>query len=126
MDQISPKQDEFCKQYVVDYNATQAAIRAGYAERSAQQMASRLMLKDVITERIAEYQKVKNDEYKLNAEQILNRLTRIAEDGTAKDMARLKALELLGKHFQLFNDSLIIQEATKGAIVELPAKDSTK
>jgi phage terminase small subunit len=42
---ISKKQIAFCHEYVKDFNATQAAIRAGYAPRAARQQASRLLTK---------------------------------------------------------------------------------
>ncbi len=46
---MSPKQKRFAEEYVVDHNATQAAIRAGYSERTAKQQGSRLLTKvDVI------------------------------------------------------------------------------
>jgi phage terminase small subunit len=46
---MTPKQQRFAEEYVVDHNATQAAIRAGYSERTAKQQGSRLLTKvDVI------------------------------------------------------------------------------
>ncbi len=40
---MTPKQQRFAEEYVVDHNATQAAIRAGYSERTAKQQGSRLL-----------------------------------------------------------------------------------
>lgn len=40
---LTPKQIEFCEQYLIDRNATQAAIRAGYSEKVAKQQGSRLL-----------------------------------------------------------------------------------
>ncbi len=40
---MNPKQRRFAEEYVVDHNATQAAIRAGYSERTAKQQGSRLL-----------------------------------------------------------------------------------
>ena len=37
--ELTRKQELFCQEYIVDYNGTKAAIRAGYEERSARQMA---------------------------------------------------------------------------------------
>ena len=36
---INDKQTRFCKEYVIDFNATQAAIRAGYSKKSAKVIA---------------------------------------------------------------------------------------
>ena len=40
---LTPKQKEFCEQYLVDLNGRQAAIRAGYSEKTADQQAARLL-----------------------------------------------------------------------------------
>lgn len=51
---MEPKQARFVIEYCVDQNGTQAALRAGYAENSAQEQASRLLSKDMIKAAIAE------------------------------------------------------------------------
>ncbi|ENG5503925.1 terminase small subunit, partial [Yersinia enterocolitica] len=43
MKQLTPKQELFCREYLKDLNATQAAIRAGYSEKTAQVQSSRLL-----------------------------------------------------------------------------------
>lgn len=48
MENLNPKQAAFVREYVIDFNATAAAIRAGYAERSAAALASRLLTNDKI------------------------------------------------------------------------------
>ena len=40
---MTPKQDRFAREYMVDHNATQAAIRAGYAEKTARVKGSQLL-----------------------------------------------------------------------------------
>jgi phage terminase small subunit len=52
--QLTPKQERFCQEYIIDLNATQAAIRVGYSEKTAQQQSSRLLLNVVIQNRIKE------------------------------------------------------------------------
>ena len=47
---LNPKQLRFCQEYLVDHNATQAAIRAGYAEKTARQMGTENLSKPVIAE----------------------------------------------------------------------------
>ena len=48
------KHERFCTEYVKDMNGKQAAIRAGYAERSAEMQASRLLRNDKVKQRVAE------------------------------------------------------------------------
>lgn len=61
---LTDKQQQFCIEYIVDSNATQAAIRAGYPKRGAQQQGSRLLLNDVARERINELREAKGEVYK--------------------------------------------------------------
>lgn len=49
---LNDLQEKFCKEYVLDYNGTQAAIRAGYSEKSARYQASRLLTNDNILSRV--------------------------------------------------------------------------
>jgi phage terminase small subunit len=53
-EKLTEKQIRFCQEYIIDLNGTQAAIRAGYSEDSAQQIASENLLKPVIQEYIQE------------------------------------------------------------------------
>ena len=54
---LTNKQERFCLEYVIDSNAKQSAIRAGYSEKSAQMTGSRLMTNDKVKNRVAELQK---------------------------------------------------------------------
>ena len=45
MSELEEKQKMFCKEYLVDFNGTQAAIRAGYSKKTANEQASRLLTK---------------------------------------------------------------------------------
>ncbi|WP_102029182.1 terminase small subunit [Salirhabdus sp. Marseille-P4669] len=57
MDDLTPKQEVFVFEYLKDFNATQAAIRAGYRENSARITASRLLSNANIREEINEQRK---------------------------------------------------------------------
>ena len=55
---MTPKQQRFCDEYLIDLNATQAAIRAGYSKRTAQAIGAenltKPLLKEYIEKRMAE------------------------------------------------------------------------
>jgi len=51
---LSPKRQRFVDEYVVDFNGTQAAIRAGYSPRSAQQQSADLLLMPMVKEAVDE------------------------------------------------------------------------
>ena len=54
MDKLSIQKDLFCQEYIVDFNGTQAGIRAGYSESTARQQASALLTSLNIRKRISE------------------------------------------------------------------------
>jgi len=53
---ITSKQQRFVTEYLIDLNATQAAIRAGYSRKTAQQQGSRLLTNVVVKRAIAAHQ----------------------------------------------------------------------
>lgn len=54
MENLTPRQQRFVSEYLIDLNATQAAIRAGYSEKTAAEQASRLLTNVKVQETIAE------------------------------------------------------------------------
>lgn len=54
---LTDKQKRFCEEYLIDLNATQAAIRAGYSPKTAEQTASRLLRNVKVQEYIAKDKK---------------------------------------------------------------------
>ncbi|MEW8792342.1 terminase small subunit [Klebsiella sp. JL973] len=74
---LTDKQEMFCREYLIDLNATQAAIRAGYSAKTANRTASENMSKPDIQSRIAELKAQRNDLVGINATYVLNRLVEI-------------------------------------------------
>lgn len=100
---LNVKQKKFCEEYVVDLNATQAAIRAGYSKRSARATSSRMLTKANVQKFIDELAKKKSESMEIRSEEILGGLLGIARSGK-KDSDRIKAYEILGKHKGLWVD----------------------
>lgn len=71
------KRELFCKEYIVDLNGTQAAIRAGYSEKTANSIASSLLTKIDIQQRISELSSSRMEKVKIDAEYVLSRLVEI-------------------------------------------------
>lgn len=71
---LTDKQEMFCREYLIDLNATQAAIRAGYSEKTANRTASENMSKPDIQNRIAELKAQRNDRVEVDADYVLKRL----------------------------------------------------
>lgn len=74
---LNAKQDMFCCEYLIDLNATRAAIRAGYSAKTANRTASENLSKPDIQSRIAELKAQRNDLVGINATYVLNRLVEI-------------------------------------------------
>lgn len=74
---LPPMQDRFVDEWLIDFNGTQAAIRAGYSERSARSIAGRLLTKDNIQAEISRRQKD------------LQRRTEVTQDRVVKELARI-------------------------------------
>ncbi|MGE4334978.1 MAG: terminase small subunit [Pigmentiphaga sp.] len=90
---LTPKQLRFVEEYLVDLNATQAAIRAGYSKRTAGQIGDENLKKPQIAAAIQAAQAERSQATKIDAEYVLNRLGEIdkmdaldilADDGSIK------------------------------------------
>lgn len=76
---LTPKQERFCQEYIIDLNGTQAAIRAGYSEKTAQEIAAQNLSKLIIKSKIAELRKKIALSLEIKAEDIGNEIRKIAE-----------------------------------------------
>lgn len=126
---MTPKQQRFCDEYLVDLNATQAAIRAGYSENTARQQGAENLAKPYIKAYIAERMAEKEDELIAKQDEVLKYLTAVLRgesqsevvvvegqgDGWSEakllqkapdEKERLKAAELLGKRYGLYTDKV--------------------
>lgn len=75
---IEPRQQRFVEEYVVDLNATQAAIRAGHSAKSAQQIGSENLLKPVIQAAIAIARQKQQEAVGITPLRALTEATRLA------------------------------------------------
>ena len=128
MVQLKRQQEMFCQEYVVDYNGTKAAIRAGYKENSARKQASRLLTNEDILTRVHELQKDQLARLAISQDYVVLQLLETYKccrepspvmryDPSTGEMEEtgiyqfdskgaLRALELLGKHLGMFSDKV--------------------
>lgn len=71
---LTDKQKRFCEEYMMDLNATQAAIRAGYSKKTAAEIGCENLIKPNIQAYIANSMKKRSDKVGVSAEEILNHL----------------------------------------------------
>lgn len=95
---MTPKQERFVQEYLIDLNASQAAVRAGYSTKTAGSQAFDLLKKPEIQDAIAALQQERGKRTTITADRVLEELGRIAffdlrtlyrEDGSLKAMNEL-------------------------------------
>ena len=116
---LTPKQQRFVDEYLIDCNATQAAIRAGYSPDTAKQQGTENLAKPAIVAAIAAAQAARKERTQVTADRVAKELSAIAFDPAGvKTRDRLKALELLGRHLGMFTDRLHVEGTAKLELVE--------
>jgi phage terminase small subunit len=129
---LAPKQLLFCQEYLIDLNARQAAIRAGYSEKTASEMGYENLNKPHIAEYITELKKERSDKTAIDAAWVLNAAKKIydrcmqeeavvdKEGGTTGEFkfehsGANKALDTIGKHIdvQAFIDKKAVDTTLK-------------
>ena len=126
---MTAKQRRFCDEYLIDLNATQAAIRAGYSEKTARAIGSENLLKPYIKAYIDQRMAEKEAELIADQDEVLRYLTSVLRGesqsevvvvegigmGTSEartmqkapdEKERLKAAELLGKRYGLYTERI--------------------
>lgn len=103
---LTSKQACFVAEYLVDSNATRAAIAAGYSERTAARIGSELLTKPLLKAAVNAGRKRIAKKLELSAEKTLSDIDRVARKAErAKDYGQaLRGHELIGKHLKLFTE----------------------
>ena len=132
MKRATIRQDIFCNEFIVDLNATEAAIRAGYSVKSAKQIGSKLLTKVDLRTRISELMDERSKRTMVDADFVVRNLVEINArcqqsvpvmifDSVNKCLLQKqdcegnhvwefdsnganRALELLGRHLAMFTD----------------------
>ena len=127
--ELTAKQEAFCEEYMIDLNATQAAIRAGYSEQTARQIGTENLAKPAISDKIAELKAERAARVLVDADYVIKGLLEVHQrcmqkepvmervDGQQQESGEFKfehsgankSLELLGKHLGIFTDRLDVR-----------------
>lgn len=141
MDKLTEKQKRFACEYLIDQNATQSAIRAGYSQKTATEQGARLLTNVKVKAYIDEQLKKIESEKIAKAEEVIQYLTkvlrgeevdevvvvegqgdgvsvakRIKKEVSIKD--KLKSAELLGKYYALYTDKTDTTVTVTPTIIE--------
>lgn len=119
---VTDKQKRFCDEYLIDLNATQAAIRAGYSKKTANRIGAENLSKPDIKSYIDERLKKMQDESIAKADEVLKYLTSVMRgesrsqvviatplgaervDKPPEEKDKLKAADMLGKYYALYTE----------------------
>lgn len=127
MAKMTAKQRRFCDEYLIDLNATQAAIRAGYSEKTAYSIGNENLTKPELKKYIEQRMAEKESELIADQDEVLKYLTSVMRGHTQAEVVvvenigdymsqartmlkapdekeRLRAAELLGKRYGLYTD----------------------
>lgn len=138
MQKLSPKQERFAREYMLDLNATQAAIRAGYSPKTAYSMGQRLLKNVEVQKAVQSAMDERSKRTEVNADYVLKNLLEIVErcmqrapvlhkgeqvvdeEGNSvwcfDGKNAIRALELLGKHKGMWVEKQELTGANGGPI----------
>lgn len=74
MADLNPRQQRFVDEYLIDLNATQAAVRAGYSKKTAEQIGSRLLRNVKVAKAVAKAQAKRAERTGVTADRVLQEL----------------------------------------------------
>lgn len=109
---LTPKQELFAKEYLKDKNATRAAKAAGYSKKTAEKIGSENIRKPEVKKEIDKGLQRQAKRIEISADKIIQEIADIAFvrmnkfEKKHKSTNKLKALELVGKHFKCFVDQI--------------------
>lgn len=117
---MNPKQSRFCEEYLIDLNATQAAIRAGYSAKTARQIGDENLSKPDIAAAVAAGMADRSQRTTITQDKVLADLEAVKQNAMSKTtdkdgnitmtspMVALKACELQGRHLGMWNDRIAV------------------
>jgi len=120
---MTPKQQMFVQEYLIDLNATQAAIRAGYSAKTAEEQGYQLLRKTSVKAAIQAAMEKRAEETGIDAKFVLNGIVKLIErceqavpvldhegnptgEWRFESNSAMRGYELLGKHLKLFTDKV--------------------
>lgn len=104
---LTNKQEQFCREYIIDFNATQAAIRAGYSKKTSHAIGQENLRKPIIKHEITLLTAVIRQKVSVTVEMITDEFKKLAFKRASKTLTnknKISALENLGKHIGYYGE----------------------
>jgi phage terminase small subunit len=119
VNKLTPKQERFCQEYCIDFNGAAAAIRAGYSEKTAKEIAAENLTKPNIQARIAELQQKTAEKFEVTKEMLARELLAIARSDVRKyfnDDYQLKQIKDLDDEAAAAISEIEVSEINAGEV----------
>lgn len=119
---LTPKQAAFVREYLVDLNGTQAAIRAGYSPRTANEQAARLLAKASVKKAVNEAKRRRAERVEVKQDEVLRELLRLMKSdiGAAFDKnGRLIPLHKMPEDTRRAISAIEVQQTATGKVVKV-------
>ena len=118
---LTAKQQRFIQEYLIDLNATQAAIRAGYSAKTAGQIGDENLKKPQIARAVRAAVDERAIRTALTADKVLADIERVRAKAEAEGQLNtaLRASELQGKHLKLFDRGADSQSNERDLIADM-------
>lgn len=111
MAQLTDKQETFCREYLIDLNATQATVRAGYSSDTARQQGARLLSNVNIQSRIAELKQARNERNDIDADWVLRQAVELCN----RCMQKVRPKTIRGNQVYDENNNAVYEFDSTGA-----------
>lgn len=124
---LTPKQKLFVDEYLVDLNATQAAIRAGYSEKTAYSIGNENLMKPEIAKAIQNAQQKRQERTEITQDRVVQEIAdnafRPASDAQESDFkhaSKAKYLDMLCKHLGVYDKETASGATRETGVVMMP------
>lgn len=114
---LTPKQQAFVREYLADMNATQAAVRAGYSQKTAKEIGYQTLGRPEVADAIAEAMRARSKRTQITADRLVEEMAKLAYADITDAMDWGEALAVMP---QDEGDPIIVQGITLVAAKDLP------
>jgi phage terminase small subunit len=128
MAKLTDKQQKFVDEYLIDLNATQAAIRSGYSVKNADKIGSELLGKTGVAEAVAKAKAVRSRRTGISADRVVLELARMAfvDPTNVVDFATAKIKDDISEDDRAALAGIKIKDTDKGTEREIKLADKLK
>lgn len=109
---LTDRQQAFVAEYLIDFNATKAAERAGYSKRTAGKQGTQLLAKSSISEAIEEAKKARQRRTEITQDKVIAEIAKYAfkdasdaPDSDFKHASKAKYIDMLCKHLGVYDSA---------------------